>query len=93
MWVLGMFDRLSDEALLDHHKVQARRLVHRKRLVLGGLVLVGVPVVIFAPSDVVHAAWLSLLGLAVAIVAFIEIQRFLVFKKDRAERRSGEKLS
>jgi len=82
-----MFEQLSDDALLAHNRDEARRLVRRKKQVLVTLVLVGVPVLIFAPSGVVHTAWRTLLALAIAAVVAIEIKRFLVFKKDRVERR------
>jgi hypothetical protein len=84
-----MLDQLSDEAVLEHNRDEARRLVRRKRQVLVGLVLLGVPLVILAPSSVVHSAWAVLLGLAIAAVAVIEVQRFMVFKKDRTERRKA----
>ena len=80
-------DHLSDEALLEHNRDEARRLARRKRKVLVGLVLVGVPVVFLAPTSVVQSAWMILLGLAIAAVAVIEVKRFLVFKRDRDERR------
>lgn len=82
-----MLDYLSDEALLAHNREVARRLVRRKRRVLLVLVLLGLPMVFLAPSSIVHSAWGSLLGLAIAVVAVIEFQRFQLFRKDRIERR------
>jgi hypothetical protein len=86
-----MIEQLSDDALLAHNRDEARRLVRRKKQVLVTLVVLGVPVLIFAPSGVVHIAWRTLLALAIAAVAAIEIKRFLVFKKDRVERRGSSK--